>query len=235
VACFDTAFHRGHPEVADRYALPDDLYEEGVRRYGFHGCRTSTSRGVCPRSRRRSPAAPWSCAPWQRLQHVRDQGGRSVDSTMGFTALDGLPMGTRCGQLDPGVVLYLLTEKGYSTKDVEHLLYQRAGLRGLSGHHQRRPRSARQRRCARPPRAGLLRLPGGARDRLPGGGDERHRRAGVHGGIGENSPEIRARVCARSRWLGWKWTRLPIAPEGHASRSRARPCRSGSSRLTRRG
>jgi acetate kinase len=203
VACFDTAFHRGHAEVADRYALPEDLYEAGVRRYGFHGLSYEYIAGrlpdVAPEIAR---GAVVVCHLGSGSSMCALKNGRSVDSTMGFTALDGLPMGTRCGQLDPGVVLYLIAEKGYSAKDVEQLLYQRAGLRGLSG------------------------LSNDVRDLLTSG-DPRARLAldyfvyrvarelgslaaameGIDGvvftaGIGENSAEIRARVCARVAWLG---------------------------------
>jgi len=129
--------------------------------------------------------------------------GRSVDSTMGFTALDGLPMGTRCGQLDPGVVLYLMSEKGYSATDVETLLYKRAGLLGLSGiSNDVRDLLA----ASDDPRAGQaldyfvyrvareLASLAAAMEALDG--------VVFTAGIGENSPEIRARVCARASWLG---------------------------------
>ena len=115
VACFDTAFHRAHPFIADTFALPRQFYDEGVRRYGFHGlsyefiARRLRTRSRCWRAARSS--SPISAtAP----RSARSRRGRSVASTMGFTALDGLPMGTRCGQLDPGVVLYLMSEKKMS-------------------------------------------------------------------------------------------------------------------------
>ena len=112
VACFDTAFHRGHDAVADHYAIPECLYAEGVRRYGFHGLSYEYIAGACARSRRRSPSGAsssriWGAAP--RCARLPD--GRSVESTMGFTALDGLPMGTRPGQIDPGVLLYLFRKR----------------------------------------------------------------------------------------------------------------------------
>src|SRR5689334_23583630 len=134
VACFDTAFHRGHADVADRYALPEPLYQDGVRRYGFHGLSYESIARTLPR------VAPDIALGRVVVAHLGSGAsmcamcaGRSVDSTMGFTALDGLPMGTRCGQLDPGVVLYLLTQKGWSAKVVERILYREAGLLGLSG------------------------------------------------------------------------------------------------------
>jgi acetate kinase len=128
--------------------------------------------------------------------------GRSVDSTMGFTALDGLPMGTRCGQIDPGVVLYLMSEKGYGTKDVERLLYREAGLRGLSGLSN----DVRDLLASPDPRARL------ALDYFAyRAGRELGSLAAALGGIdalvftagiGENSPEMRERICARAGWLG---------------------------------
>jgi acetate kinase len=203
VACFDTAFHRGHADVADRYALPEDLYEAGIRRYGFHGLSyehvAGRLRAVAPEI---ADGAVVVCHLGSGASMCAMRNGRSVDSTMGFTALDGLPMGTRCGQLDPGVVLYLLTEKKYSAKDVEHLLYQEAGLRGLSGISN----DVRDLLASDDPRARLAldyfvyrvtRELGSLAAALDG----------VDGvvftaGIGENSPEIRSRVCARASWLG---------------------------------
>jgi len=134
VACFDTAFHRGHPEVADRYALPEQFYQEGVRRYGFHGLSYEYIASQLPK------AAPDIAQDRVVVAHLGSgasmcalHAGRSVDSTMGFTALDGLPMGTRPGQLDAGIVLYLLTERGMSAKEIERLFYYDSGLKGLSG------------------------------------------------------------------------------------------------------
>jgi acetate kinase len=122
VACFDTAFHRGHAEVADRYALPESLYQDGVRRYGFHGLSYEYITRTLPQ------IAPEIAQARVVVAHLGSgasmcaiRAGRSVDSTMGFTALDGLPMGTRSGQLDPSVVLYLVREKGWSVKEVERL------------------------------------------------------------------------------------------------------------------
>ena len=119
VACFDTAFHRGHPEVADRYALPEQLYAEGVRRYGFHGLSYEYIANRLPE------IAPDIARGRVVVAHLGSgasmcaiSAGKSVESTLGFTALDGLPMGTRPGQLDPGIVLYLMGEKRMSAKDM---------------------------------------------------------------------------------------------------------------------
>ena len=203
VACFDTAFHRGHAEVADRYALPEPLYQEGVRRYGFHGLSYEYIARALPR------VAPEIAGGAVVVAHLGSgasmcamRAGRSVDSTMGFTALDGLPMGTRCGQLDPGVVLYLLNEKGSSVKDVERLLYRDAGLRGLSGiSNDVRDLLASDAPAARLAldyfvyrigrELGSLAAALGGLDGLV-----------LTAGIGENSPEIRARIGARAAWLG---------------------------------
>jgi acetate kinase len=134
VACFDTAFHRHHPFVNDVFALPMRYYEEGVRRYGFHGISYEYVTG------RLKEIAPHHAAGRVVIAHlgngasmcaVRD--GQSVASSMGFTALDGLPMGTRCGQLDPGVVLYLMQEKKMSADEIQDLLYKESGLKGMSG------------------------------------------------------------------------------------------------------
>ncbi len=134
VACFDTAFHRAHSAVADRYAIPEAFYREGVRRYGFHGLSYEYIAG------RLRDVAPDIAMGRVIVAHLGSGAsmcalaeGRSIETTMGFTALDGLPMGTRSGQIDPGVLLYLLTEKAMSATELERLLYQESGLKGLSG------------------------------------------------------------------------------------------------------
>src|SRR5918995_2676062 len=134
VACFDTGFHRGHSAVADHFAIPARFYAEGVRRYGFHGL---SYEYVAQRMRE---VVPDMAAGRVIVAHLGSgasmcalANGRSVESTMGFTALDGIPMGTRPGQIDPGVVLYLLVEKGMSPAAVQDLLYRDSGLKGLSG------------------------------------------------------------------------------------------------------
>ena len=203
VACFDTAFHQGHPEVADRFAIPALLHAEGVRRYGFHGLSYEYIAGCLaatdpPAARGRVIVAHLGsgasmCAMIE---------GRSVDSTMGFTALDGLPMGTRPGQVDPGVILYLLAQKGMSAAEVQRLLYHESGLIGLSGIStdmrellaSERPEAAFAIDCF-VYRAALL---SGALAAAMGGLD-----AFVFtGGIGENAPAIRARIADRLAWLG---------------------------------
>ena len=134
VACFDTAFHRRQPWVADTFALPRHYYDEGIRRYGFHGLSYDYI------SRYLHEAHPDLAKGRVVVAHlgngaslcaIRD--GRAMGSTMGFTAVDGMPMGTRTGQLDPGVILYLMAEKGLSEGEIETLLYKESGLLGLSG------------------------------------------------------------------------------------------------------
>ena len=130
VACFDTAFHRGHGAVADHYAIPEHFYREGVRRYGFHGLSYEYVAGrlceVAPSCRKRTRDRR---ASRQRRFDVRAGRRKSVESTMGFTALDGLPMGTRSGQIDPGVLLYLMTEKAMARRRSKICSTARADLR----------------------------------------------------------------------------------------------------------
>ncbi len=203
VACFDTAFHRSHSELADRFAIPEQLYVEGVRRYGFHGLSYEYIAMRLPK------VAPEIAARKVVVAHLGSGAsmcamidGRSVESTMGFTALDGLPMGTRCGQLDPGVVLYLLTEKGLSPKAVEHMLYHDCGLKGLSGISN----DVRELLSSPDPRAKLaldyfcyrIALATGTLAAAMGGIDAFVFTAGV----GENAPAIREAVLRRLAWLG---------------------------------
>lgn len=203
VACFDTAFHRTHSAIADCYAIPSALHDEGVRRYGFHGLSydfiADRLRAVAPdvASGRLIVAHLGSGASMCALHD-----GRSVESTMGFTALDGLPMGTRPGQLDPGVVLYLIAHKGMSAAQVSDLLYKDSGLKGLSGVSN----DMRDLLASADPRAAFaiehfvhrcgMNL--GALAAALGGLDALVFTAG----IGENAPQVRARITARLGWLG---------------------------------
>jgi acetate kinase len=134
VACFDTAFHRTAPEVEQAFALPFALFDEGVRRYGFHGLSYEYIASVLPQK------APEIADARVVVAHLGNgcsacalKAGVSVATTMGFTALDGLPMGTRCGALDAGVVLHLIQQKGMSGEALVDLLYRRSGMLGLSG------------------------------------------------------------------------------------------------------
>ncbi len=203
VACFDTAFHRGHSAVADHFAIPERFYAEGVRRYGFHGL---SYEYVAARLRE---IAPTVAAGRVIVAHLGSGAsmcamadGRSVESTMGFTALDGVPMGTRPGQIDPGVLLYLLTEKGMDPMAVQDLLYRDSGLKGLSGISN----DMRDLQSSSDPRAKLavdyfvyrVGLNAGMLAAALGGLDAFVFTAG----IGENSPSIRARIAEKLAWLG---------------------------------
>ena len=134
VACFDTAFHRGQPEVAQAFALPPAITDRGVRRYGFHGLSYEYIASVLP------GIDPQAAVGRTIVAHLGNGSsmcamvnGRSVASTMGFTAVDGLPMGTRCGNLDPGVILYLMDEMHMDARAIEDLIYKQSGLLGVSG------------------------------------------------------------------------------------------------------
>jgi acetate kinase len=203
VACFDTSFHRGQPAVAEVVPLPLDIRRSGVQRYGFHGLSYEYIATALPR------VAPEIAGGRVIVAHLGSgaslcalKSGKSVDSTFGFTALDGLCMGTRPGALDPGVVLYLFQELGLSAKDVEALLYKRSGLLGLSGISN----DMRDLLESAEPAARLAvdyfvyraaREIGGLAAAL----------AGLDAlvftaGIGENSSVIRERICEASSWLG---------------------------------
>lgn len=203
VACFDSAFHQGHPDVADRFAIPEALYQEGVRRYGFHGLSYEYIARALPR------VAPEIAQGSVVVAHLGSgasmcaiKGGRSVDSTMAFTGLDGLPMGTRCGQIDPGVLLYLVSEKGYGAKELERFLYHETGLRGLSGISN----DVRDLLASEDQRARLaldyfvyrVERELGALAAAMQGVDA----VVLTAGISENSPEMRARICRGAAWLG---------------------------------
>jgi acetate kinase len=203
VACFDTAFHRAHPEVADWFALPRRFYDEGVRRYGFHGLSYEYIARVLPE------VAPGIADARVVVAHLGSgasmcaiRSGRSVDSTMGFTALDGLPMGTRCGALDPGVVLHLNRAYGLDADAIEHLLYHDCGLNGVSGisNDMRDLLASDDPRAAQAIELFVYRICRelGALAAALGGLDGLVFTAG----IGERSAPIRARVCARAGWLG---------------------------------
>ena len=203
VACFDTAFHRAHGDLADHYAIPLHLHEEGVRRYGFHGLSYEYIAQTLPE------VAPEIASGRVIVAHLGSGasmcallGGRSVESTMGFTALDGLPMGTRPGQIDPGVILYLIAVKGMPAADVQNLLYRDCGLKGLSGvsNDMRELQSSSDSKAGfavdyfvyrAALNAGMLAAALQGVDALV-----------FTGGIGENSDSVRARVAERLGWLG---------------------------------
>ncbi|MEO1192809.1 MAG: acetate/propionate family kinase [Pseudomonadota bacterium] len=212
VACFDTAFHTTQPRLARLFGLPRELAEEGLLRYGFHGLSYEYIAGVLPgydgaAARGRTIVAHLgSGASLCALQE-----GRSVATTMGFSALDGLVMGTRPGLLDPGVLLYLLREKGMSAADLEDLLYRRSGLLGLSGisndvrdllaSDAAEAAEALDLFCYRTAREiGSLAAALGGLDALV-----------FTAGVGEHAPDIRARIAERCSWLGLEFD--PVANE----------------------
>jgi acetate kinase len=212
VACFDTAFHRGHPEVADRYALPEQLYAEGVRRYGFHGLSYEYIANRLPEV---APNIARGCVVVAHLGSGASMcaisAGKSVECTLGFTALDGLPMGTRPGQLDPGIVLYLMEEKRMSAKEIERFLYNECGLKGLSGISN----DVRELLASKDPRAKLALDHFVYRISLYAG-MLAAAMSGIDGfvftaGIGENAPAIREAVARDLGWLG-----LDFDPEANA-------------------
>lgn len=203
VACFDTAFHRTQTQLAELFGLPYELYEAGIRRYGFHGLSYEYV------ARKLREVAPDIAGKRVVVAHLGSgasmcalHDGCSIASTMGFTALDGLPMGTRCGALDAGVVIYLGRDRGMSMDDVERLLYQRSGLLGVSGVSN----DMRELEASDSPRARLaidyfvyrIGRELGSLVAALGGLDALVFTAG----IGENSPSVRARVGERAAWLG---------------------------------
>lgn len=203
VACFDTSFHRTQPVIADLIPLPREIRRAGVQRYGFHGLSYEYIATVLPR------VTPEIAGGRVIVAHLGSgaslcamRNGKSVDSSLGFTALDGLCMGTRPGAIDPGVILYLFQNLGLSAKEVETILYKKSGLLGISG------------------------ISSDMRDLLASSEPDAHLAvnyfvyraakeigalaaalSGIDGlvftgGIGENSPEIRRRICESSAWLG---------------------------------
>jgi len=203
VACFDTSFHRGQPALAELVPLPADIRASGIQRYGFHGLSYEYVASVLPE------AAPEIAAGRVIVAHLGSgaslcalENGRSIDSSLGFTALDGLCMGTRPGALDPGVVLYLFQVMGKSAAEVEKILYKESGLLGISGISN----DMRDLLANPAPSAQLAvdyfvyraaREIGGLAAVL----------RGIDGlvftaGIGENAPEVRRRICEASAWLG---------------------------------
>jgi len=203
VGCFDTAFHRGHPFVNDTFALPRRFYDKGVRRYGFHGLSYDFITGeldrIDPDEHHRRTIV---CHLGNGASLCAIRSGQSVGSTMGFSALDGLPMGTRCGQIDPGVILYLLDQEGMTSAEITRMLYTESGLKGMSGLSN----DMRELLASDSPAAAeaveyfvfRIRREIGAMAAVLGGLDT----LVFTGGIGENADEVRARVCDGMDWLG---------------------------------
>jgi len=201
VACFDTAFHRTQPQVAQMFALPRSMWDKGVRRYGFHGLSYEYIARKLPEY---APGAERAVVAHlgSGASMCAIKGGKSIESTMGFTAVDGLPMGTRTGALDPGVVLYCLQSLGMDAGAIEKLLYKDSGLLGVSTISN----DMRDLLVSTDPRAGEaidlfvyhIAKHGAALASAMEGMDTLVFTAG----IGEHSPEIREQVCRRMAWLG---------------------------------
>jgi acetate kinase len=203
VACFDTAFHRSQPEVAQAFALPSSITDRGVRRYGFHGLSYEYIASVLAQFDAKAATGRTVVAHLGNGSSMCAMvGGKSVASTMGFTAVDGLPMGTRCGNLDPGVILYLMDELGMDARAIEDLVYKQSGLLGVSGISSdmrvllasdgERARFAVEMFTYRGGRElGSLAAAAGGIDALV-----------FTAGIGEHAPSIRERICRDAAWLG---------------------------------
>jgi len=203
VACFDTSFHRTQPAVAQTFALPRRYAQEGVLRYGFHGLSYEYIASMLPVTDASAAAGRIVVAHLGNgASMCAMKGGKSVASTMGFTAADGLPMGTRCGALDPGVLLYLMDRHAMDVRALEKLIYQQSGLLGVSGISS----DVRALLASPDPRAaealnlfvyrigrelGSLAAALGGLDALV-----------FTGGIGENAATLRARICQDAAWLG---------------------------------
>jgi acetate kinase len=215
IACFDTAFHRTQPDVAQAFALPQAISARGVRRYGFHGLSYEFIAQALPAH---DPALAEARVVMLHLGNgcsmCATAGGRSVASTMGMTAVDGLPMGTRSGSLDPGVVLYLMDELKLDARGLEHLLYLESGLLGVSGLSS----DMRTLEASAAPGAqaaidlfvyrigrelGSLAAALGGLDAMV-----------FTAGIGEHSRLIRERVCRDAAWLGVELDAAANAADG---------------------
>jgi acetate kinase len=217
IACFDTAMHRSMPLLEQMYALPSALDEAGVRRYGFHGLSYEYIASVLPE------VDPRAARGKTVVLHLGNGAslcaldeGRSVATTMGFSTLDGVPMGTRSGALDPGVLLYLMDERGMDARALEDLLYRRSGLLGVSGvssdmralleSHQPRAALAIDLFVHRIGRElGSLTAALGGLDAIV-----------FTAGIGEHAAPIREKVCRHAAWLGLELD--PVANETHGPR-----------------
>ena len=203
IGCFDTAFHRSIPEVAQLFALPPRFAQAGIRRYGFHGLSYEFIASRLPAIDERAASGRtvvFHLGNGASMCAMR--GGHSVATTMGFTAVEGLPMGTRCGSLDPGVLLFMMDELTLGPREIERLIYHESGLYGMSGISN----DVRDLLASPAPAAatalevfvyraarelGSLAAALGGLDAVV-----------FTAGIGENQPEIRARICRKAEWLG---------------------------------
>jgi len=211
VACFDTAFHRSQPEVAQLFALPRALTAEGIKRYGFHGLSYEYIARALPQHSHRADGRVVVAHLGNGASMAAMVNRKCVATTLGFSTIDGLMMGTRCGNLDPGLVLHLMETKGLTVKDMTRILYKESGLLGVSGISQDmrtllasdkpEAREAVDLFCYRIARElGSLVAAAGGIDALV-----------FTGGIGEHAAEVRRRVCLQADWLG-----IRVNPEANA-------------------
>jgi acetate kinase len=226
IACFDTAFHRTNPDLAQMFGLPYEMYENGIRRYGFHGLSyeyIASTLGQYDERAARGRTVVLHLGNGASMCAL--SAGRSVATTMGFTAIDGLVMGTRTGNLDPGVVLYLMDQRDMDARAIERLLYRESGLLGVSGISS----DMRELRASDDPRARLaielfcyrIRRELGSLVAALGGLDA----IVFTAGIGENAASIRARVLSDAGWLGVKLDEAANAAGGPLlTQPGSRPC-----------
>ena len=211
IACFDTAFHRSQPEVAQSFGLPRALSAEGIKRYGFHGLSYEFIARALPEHSHRANGRVVVAHLGNGASMAAMVNRKCVATTLGFSTIDGLVMGTRCGNLDPGVILHLMDSKGYTVKDMTRILYKESGLLGVSGLSQDmrtllasdKPEAheAVELFCYRIARElGSLAAAAGGIDALV-----------FTGGIGEHAAEVRRRVCLQAEWLG-----IRLNPEANA-------------------
>jgi acetate kinase len=203
VACFDTSFHRTMPPVAQAFALPRSYFEAGIRRYGFHGLSYEYITSILPRFDAAAAAGRTIIAHLGNgASMCAIKGGKSIASTTGFSGVDGLPMGTRCGSIDPGVLIFLMDYRGFDARKLDELLYKKSGLLGVSGISS----DMRELLSSRDPHASeavdlfvyrIVREMGSLAAALNG-----LDAVVFTGGIGENAAIIRSRVCRDSGWLG---------------------------------
>ena len=211
IACFDTAFHRSQPAVAQTFGLPRHLNAEGIKRYGFHGLSYEFIARTLPEHSSRASGRVVVAHLGNGASMAAMVNRKCVATTLGFSTIDGLVMGTRCGNLDPGVVLHLMETKNLSVKDMTKMLYKESGLLGISGISQDmrtllasdkpEAQEAVDLFCYRIARElGSLAAAAGGLDALV-----------FTGGIGEHAAEVRRRVCLQAEWLG-----IRLNPEANA-------------------
>ena len=203
VACFDTSFHRTIPPVAQAFALPRSYFEEGIRRYGFHGLSYEYIASILPQFDTAAAAGRTIVAHLGNgASMCAIKEGKSIATTTGFSAVDGLLMGTRCGAIDPGVLIYLMDNHRLDARALEELIYKKSGLLGFSGISS----DMRELLSSRDPRASeavdlfvyrIVREMGSLAAALDG-----LDAVVFTGGVGENAAVIRSRVCRDSGWLG---------------------------------